>query len=485
MNAEQSVPISDLFAGTPRVVNVGLEMFVEDLAAQGARVVPVDWSPPGGGDPAVIAALEVLERPENIALIDAANQQAIDRIVSAQPMLIGFERAIDVIPGMTPTTILHAGPPIEFQRMSGPMRGAVTGALVFEGLAADVEEAARLAASGAIDFAPCHEHQAVGSMAGVTSASMFVHVVENATHGNRAYTNLSEQLAKVLRMGANDHAVIDRLVWMRDTLGPVLQQAIAAVGPIDLRLMLAQALHMGDECHNRNVAGTALLAQALAPGIVQADFDADKKVEVLEFIASSDYFSGPTWMATAKAALDAAHGIPGSSVVVTMARNGVEHGVRVSGLEEEGWFVGAAQRVVGPMFAGYKPEDAGLDIGDSAITETYGFGGFAMSAAPAITALVGGTAEDAIEVTHRMGGITVGRNPNVTIPLLDFVGLPTGIDVRSVAASGVLPVINTAIAHREAGIGMIGAGITHPPIEAFHSAVVALAERLSGGSSST
>ena len=473
-----STAASQLFGGQLNVVNIGLSMFEDDIRSQGAPVRTLDWTPPGGGKPEVIAALDALARPEIAERIVAANAEAVDRIKNAKPMLVGFGRAIDVVPGMTPTTILHSGPPVAWEDMSGPMKGAVTGALVFEGLATDLEDAARVAASGGITFSPCHEHQCVGSMAGVTSPSMYMHVVHNETHGNYAYTNLSEQLAKILRMGANDQSVIDRLVWMRDVLGPMLKEAVEFTGPIDLRLMLAQALHMGDEAHNRNIAGTVLLFQALAPGLLQSSFSEAQKKEVFDFIASSDYFSGPTWMATAKAALDAAHGIEGSTIVTTMARNGVEFGIRVSGLPGNHWLTGPAQKVIGPMFAGYKPEDSGLDIGDSAITETYGFGGFAMAAAPAIVALVGGTVEDAMAYTRDMALITTDQNPNVTIPALGFQGIPTGIDVRKVLETGIVPVINTAIAHKDAGIGMIGAGITHPPVDVFEKAILALADKL-------
>lgn len=469
-----STPIRELFSSPLDVVNVGLAMFEAEIAAQGTAVTSLDWTPPGGGDPAVVAALDALATGDGPDRIAAANEEAVTRITSAQPMLVGYGRALDVVPGMTATTILHAGPPITWERMSGPMKGAVTGALVFEGLAQDLEDAAAVAASGRVTFSPCHEHQSVGSMAGVTSASMYVHIVRNETHGNVAYTNLSEQMAKILRMGANDQSVIERLNWMRDVLGPMLKEAIEIGGPIDLRLMLAQALHMGDEAHNRNNAGTLLLFQALAPFLLRTSFTTEQKKEVFDFIASSDYFSGPTWMATAKAALDAANGVEGSTIVTTMARNGVEFGIRVAGLPGR-WFTGPAQNVVGPMFAGYKPEDSGLDIGDSAITETFGFGGFAMAAAPAIVALVGGTVEEAVGYTREMSQITTTENSHLTIPALGFQGLPTGIDVRKVMDTGILPLINTAIAHNEPGIGMIGAGITHPPIEAFQKATLALA----------
>ncbi|WOE67319.1 DUF1116 domain-containing protein [Aeromonas allosaccharophila] len=460
-----------LFNQPLNVVNVGIAMFHNDLKKQHVAVTQLDWAPPGLGNMAVVESLDRIAAPALADRVAAANKLALERIIQSHPVLIGYDQAINVVPGMTPTTILHAGPPVKWENMCGAMKGAVTGALVFEGLAANIEDAAVLAASGEITFSPCHEHDCVGSMAGVTSASMFMHIVENKTYGNRAYTNLSEQMAKILRMGANDQSVIDRLNWMRDVLGPMLRDAMKLAGEIDLRLMLAQALHMGDECHNRNNAGTTLLIQALTPWLIQTGFPVAQQREVFEFVASSDYFSGPTWMAMCKAAMDAAHGIEYSTVVTTMARNGVEFGLRVSGLPGV-WFTGPAQQVIGPMFAGYKPEDSGLDIGDSAITETYGIGGFAMATAPAIVALVGGTVDEAIDFSRKMGEITLGTNPNVTIPLLSFMGVPTAIDITRVGDSGILPVINTAIAHKDAGIGMIGAGIVYPPFECFEKAIL-------------
>lgn len=471
--------INELFTGKIHAINVGIEFFKDDIKKQNADAIHLEWKPPGGGKPEIIKALDSLENATLEQKIEEANKLAVERIINSQPVLIGYDQAINVVPGMTKTTILHSGPPITWDRMCGAMRGAVTGAIVFEGLAKDIEEAEKVAASGEITFSPCHEHDCVGSMAGVTSASMFMHVVKNKTYGNIAFTNMSEQMAKILRMGANDESVITRLNWMRDVLGPMLRDAMKIAGEIDLRLMLAQALHMGDECHNRNNAGTSLLIQALTPYILETDFTKEQKREVFDFVASSDYFSGPTWMAMSKCALDAAHGIEYSTVVTTMARNGVDFGIRVSGMPGNTWFVGPAQKVVGPMFAGYKPEDSGLDIGDSAITETYGIGGFAMAAAPAIVALVGGTVDEAIGYSTKMKEITLGENPNVTIPLLNFQGVPTGIDIRQVVQTGILPIINTAIAHKDAGIGMIGAGITHPPMEAFEKALLALSEKIS------
>jgi hypothetical protein len=314
-------------------------------------------------------------------------------------------------------------------------------------------------------------------MAGVTSASMYMHIVKNAVHGNVAYTNLSEQLAKILRMGANDQSVIDRLVWMRDVFGPMLKQAVEITGEIDLRSMLAQALHMGDEDHNRNIAGTLLFFQSLASAMLQTDFTTEQKKEVFDFIASSDYFSGPTWMAVSKCAMDAAHGVPNSTVVTTMCRNGTDFGLRVSNFEGFRWFTGPAQQVIGPMMGGYKPEDSGLDIGDSAITETYGIGGFAMAAAPAIVKFVGGDVPFALEATQRMYGITEGEHTAYTVPILEFRGTPTGIDVTKVVRTGILPQINTGMAGAVAGVGQVGAGLVTPPVQCFPAALASLARR--------
>lgn len=471
---------TDLFNEKLDVVNVGIGFINEDINQQGANSHQVDWTPPAGGNPELIELLDKLKNPETLEKIQKANEEAVNRIIQSKPVLIGFDKAINVVPNMTEKTIIHAGPPIEYQNMSGPMKGAVQGALVFEELASTLEEADTLAASGDIIFSPCHEHDSVGSMAGVTSANMYVHIIKNETYGNIAYTNLSEQLSKVLRFGANDQSVIDRLIWMRDVMGPMLRDAMKfAPEGIDLRILLSQALHMGDECHNRNVAGTTVLIQALTPYIVQTDFSKEQIKEVLDFVAASDYFSGPTWMGVAKAAMDAAHNVENSTIVTTMARNGVEFGIRVSGIGGNTWFTGPAQPVIGPMFAGYTQADAGLDMGDSAITETFGIGGFAMAAAPAIVPLVGGTVQEALNYSKEMLEITTAENPNITIPVLDFMGIPSGIDVLKVIETGIPPIINTAIAHKDPGIGMIGAGLTNPPMNVFDEALVALANKIS------
>jgi hypothetical protein len=356
------------------------------------------------------------------------------------------------------------------------MRGAIIGASLFEGWASSPEEAERLAESGAIAFDACHQHGAVGPMAGVVSPSMPILVVENTSAGNRSFATLNEGLGKVLRFGAYDESVLDRLRWFRDAFGPTLSRTLAATGPIDLKSITGQALQMGDEGHNRNVAATSLFVRSIAPTMVRTAGEADAAA-ALDFLRGNDHFFLNLSMAACKASLDAAHGIQGSSVVTAMSRNGVDFGVRLSGTGDA-WYLAPVGVPDGLYFPGYGPEDANPDLGDSAITETCGIGGFAMAAAPAIVRFVGGSAADALNYTREMYRITLERNPAFALPPLGFAGSPTGIDARRVVESGVQPVINTGIAHKLPGVGQIGAGIARAPLSCFADALRGLAAQL-------
>ncbi len=469
-----------LLEGEVRVVNLGLRSFADSIRAAGGAAVHVDWRPPAGGDVELARILESLEDENGSGWrepIASANAAALERLLAAEPRVIGIGRADAVIPRMDAETVLHAGPPVAWEDMCGPMRGAVIGGLLYEELAASAEEAAELAASGRIRFAPCHEHQAVGPMAGVITASMPVWIVENGAFGNRAFATLNEGLGKVLRYGAYSEEVVVRLVWMREVLAPLLAKALRAHGPLDLRSLLAQALQMGDEGHNRNRAATSLFIRELAPHLVRLTARRDDVARVFEFLNGNDHFTLNLSMPAAKCALDAAAEAPGSSLVTVMARNGTEFGVRLAGTGAR-WFTAPAPRVDGLYFPGYGPQDAAPDIGDSAITETGGYGGFAMAAAPAIVQFVGGSPERALETTRRMAKITLGESPVYRIPALGFRGTPTGIDALRVVETGILPAINTGIAHKDPGVGMIGAGLVTPPFECFAQAVQALAQTL-------
>lgn len=404
-----------------------------------------------------------------------ANRTAVERMMSARPMLRTVATAGEVIPGMHDRLLLHAGPPIEWERMSGPLRGAVIGAVLFEGWAEDEEEAARLAESGEVEFAPCHHHGAVGPMAGVISPSMAVYVVENVTHGNRSFSTLNEGYGKVLRYGAYSSEVLDRLRWLNDVMAPVLREALSDSEGLDIRALLAEALHMGDEGHNRNKAGSLLLLKLLAPLVARVAPDPKVAAAVLGFIGENALSVLNPVMAACKAMADAAHGVEGSTIVTAMARNGTDFGIRVSGIGDR-WFTAPAGTPKGLYFSGFSSADANADIGDSTITETAGIGGFAMAAAPAIVAFVSGVPSDATNATLEMYEITVAEHEHFTIPALDFRGTPTGIDIRAVVELGITPRINTGIAHREAGIGQVGAGLVRPPAEIFEEALLAFAE---------
>jgi hypothetical protein len=441
-------------------------------------VAPLDWRPPAAGDRELgLLAARLEDDREGIgARVASANAAAVERILGARPTLLGVRPASEAIADFEGRSLLHSGPPIAFEEMCGPVQGAIIGAALFEGWATSPAEARALASGGKIRFDACHHRGAVGPMAGVVSPSMPVVVVENEDRGNCAYATLNEGLGKVLRFGAYDESVLTRLRWFRDVLGPTLSTAIQAAGGIDLKSITAQALQMGDEGHNRNVAATSLFTRSLAPYLVETA-DASTAHAVLDFLRGNDHFFLNLSMAACKSAMDAAHGIEASTVVTAMARNGVRFGIRLAGTGDA-WFEVPVGVPDGLYFPGYGPEDANPDLGDSAITETSGIGGFAMAAAPAIVRFVGGTAEDALEFTRQMYRITLARNGGYGLPPLGFAGTPTGIDARRVVETGVAPVINTGIAHREAGVGQIGAGIARAPLDCFGAGLRELGRRL-------
>jgi uncharacterized protein DUF1116 len=449
-----------------RVVAVGAQLLADSLAEQAVDVVRVDWQPslPGTEPDLAVVATDPLRREANLRATRAA--------LAVQASLVDVAPASEVL-GLERGQFLHAGPPIDWARASGPLRGALMGAAALEGLVEDPEDAVALFETGtSVSLDPCHHHSAVGPMAGVVSASMWMFVIEDPASGRRTYCSLNEGLGKVLRYGAYSPKVLDRLRWMAGVLGPLLASAVREAGPVDVTGILTQMLQMGDEAHNRNRAGTLMLLRDLAPAMVGGD--AADVARALRFMGGNDHFFLNLAMPACKLALDAARDIEGSTMVVAMARNGTDFGIQVSGTGDE-WFTGPAQLADGLYLGDYGPDDANPDIGDSAITETAGIGGLAMATAPAIVRFVGGSVPDALATTQRMYDITVGENPAFGIPILEFRGTPTGIDVAAVVRSGVLPQINTGMAGRVAGTGQVGAGLVTPPMDCFTQALDALA----------
>jgi len=411
-------------------------------------------------------------------LIEQANDQALESMLKADPVLSDVRPAGEVIPALGDRMILHAGPPIGWERMCGPMKGAIAGIAVFEGWAANLDEAMEQAAKGAFDFHPNHHFDAVGPMTGMTTKSQPVMIVENRAFGNQAFCTINEGLGKVMRFGGNDGEVLARLAWLKDTLGPMLGQALRSSGGLELKNIVARGLTMGDEMHQRNVGCSGLFLRAIAPGLAKTGAPHDDLAQALGFIAGNDQFFLNVAMVMGKAIMDPARDIEGSTIVTAMSRNGTDFGIRVSSTGDR-WFTAPVEMPVGLYFPGFSESDANPDMGDSTIVETIGLGGFAMAAAPAVAGFVGaGAASEAADFTRTMGEITVVENPEWTIPALDYAGVPTGIDVRLVLETGIAPTINTGIAHKEPGIGQVGAGVVKAPMACFEQALMALANDL-------
>ena len=459
----------DLLRTPPRVVNVGLELFADTLAALRVPVVHIAWRPPAG--PRARALLARLDARREA--VERANAVAFDRLTGGEPVLVDCRPAREALE-LPERTVLHAGPPIDWARMCEPMRAAVLCALRYEGWAANDDAAEGLVRSGGVRLAPCHDWRAVGPMTGIVTASMPVLVVENRAHGNRAHATINEGLGRVLRFGANDDAVIARLTWLATEAGPLLGAALRAARGIGLRTLMAQALRMGDEMHQRNVAASALLVRALMPHVARVGQRHNAVARLAEFVAGNDQFFLNVAMAAAKALADPAAGVPEATLVTAMARNGADFGIRVAATGDR-WFTAPVEMPAGLYFPGFGAGDANPDLGDSAIVETVGLGGGAMAASPAVARFVGaGGLAEALAATEEIRDICHGEHPYFVIPTLDERGAPAGIDVRRVVETGVTPLINTGIAGRTAGTGQIGAGTARAPLACFEQALEAL-----------
>jgi hypothetical protein len=477
----------DLLHAPLGVINVGLDMFAPSVAGAGAPIESLDWRPPGDGDAGLAWRLAELAGDVGDAdapgsRVDRANAAAVERMLAAQPKLVDVAlRADEIWPELWANgkkTLTHAGAPIAWASMCDPMKGTMIGAMLYEGWARTPEEASERLARGDVAFLPNHDIRAVGPMSGAISPSMPVFVVRNATHGNMAYTNFSEGIGRVLRFGAYGPDVIERLKWIATVLAPAIKTALAALPDgVDLKAIQAQALLMGDEVHSRNAAATALFHMAIGGALAGSACDRARAREALDFIAATSQFFLNLSMVASKCIMDATHGVPASSIVTAIARNGVTTAIRVSGLGSR-WFESPSDTPVGLFFPGFGQEDANADLGDSAICETAGYGGQALAASPALVQLVGGSVAAAIDYSREMYHVTWTRNPVMSLPNLEFAGGPAGIDVRKVVDTGIRPVVTTGIAHKQAGVGQIGAGIVRVPMACFTQAVDALAAEL-------
>lgn len=464
--------ITTLFKGTLRVVNLGLESFCDALVSQGTDCTQIDWKPSAGGDQKLMEIVGATKNEET----RLANLEALRRINMGDPELVDIKFAREVFPDFDRYTVGHAGPPLKWEDMCGPLQGAVLGALIYEGVADSLEEAEKLVLAGKVRFVSNHSLGAVGPMTGMITYSMPLYEVKNQAFGNVAYCTFNEGLGKVMRFGANGPDVIERLQWLEKSLAPALKKALQLSGPISLKVIITKALSMGDEMHQRNIAASSLFVRTVMPFLVEAVEDREEMAKIARFVTGNDQFFLNLAMAAGKAIMDPVKNIPHCSVVTAMSRNGTNFGIKVSALGDR-WFEAPVLMPRGLYFPGFSEEDANPDIGDSAICETFGIGGVAMGSAPAVVRFVGAeSVSAAVAYSKDMEEITVGQSTHYLMPNMEFIGTPTGIEVGRVVETGILPVINTGMAHRKPGVGQIGAGIVKAPMDCFVKALRAFAE---------
>ena len=459
-----------------RVVNVGLDLLADSIHRQGRDVVTIDWRIPAAGDEQSIRALQRL-MGQQAELIDAANAEVFRRLDTASPMLTGVAKALDVVPRMTDRTILHSGPPLDWLEFCDPLRRSVRATVMAEGWARNRDEAEKLVESGEVTLDSANHHATVAPMATAIGPSDPVFVVGFDEY--TAYSPINQGPGKTAWFGVDEPEAVEHLAWLAQVAGPILRRAISSAGPIDVFAMATNGLHMGDDLHMRTQASGNLLLRHLFGDLI--DTSARYLADFARFWSANHLFFLNIAMAAAKATTTWASEVPNSSVVTAMARNGTTFGIRVAGAGDD-WFIAPALAVEHAMYySGYGPDTSAPDIGDSAVLELIGLGGPAAAGSPAVAAFVGGTMADARAVTEQLSHISIGRSSRFTIPTLDYLGTPVGVDIRKVVELQITPSINTGILHRSEGTGQIGAGLAAAPIDVFRAALLALDTKMQPG----
>ncbi|MGH3276131.1 MAG: DUF1116 domain-containing protein [Streptosporangiaceae bacterium] len=458
------------------VVNVGLRLLGDAVRAQQVPVLDVRWRIPAGGRQDLVGSLTSLLGPR-AARVDQANREVLRRLDEGSPLLTRIGSALSEVPGMTSSTILHCGPPLPWERFCDPLRRSVLAAIMAEGLADAPDAAGTLVAQDDVHLESASQHDTVLPMATALGPSAPVIVAKLPAGGNRAFSGLNQGPGKTAWFGVDGPEAVARLAFLRDAVGPVLNEALRASGPIDILAMVAQGLAMGDDSHMRSQATTNLLIRHLLPYLAEA---ADPRLpQVARFLSGNHLFFLNVAMAAAKAVTDWAAQVRDSSIVTGMARNGTTFGIRLAATGDR-WFQAPAPPVSDALYnPGFGPADGAPDIGDSAVLELAGLGAAAAAASPAVAAFLGGHMAAAVGATRAMDRICAGRSSRLTIPFLDFRGSPLGVDVRKVVETGITPSITTGILHRDAGTGQVGAGVAHAPLACFEEALTALDAGLS------
>jgi hypothetical protein len=455
------------------VVNVGLPMFADAVRDQGRPVQHVDWRIPAGGDLAAVAALEHLYG-DAAAGIDAANAEVVRRLDEGVPQLVGVATVGDAVPGVEGRMLLHCGPSLPYAEHCDPLQRSLRAATVAEGWAADVDEAGRLLASGAVTLDAANHHDTVVPMASAIGPSAPVLVVENREGGTRAFSPLNQGPGEVAWFGRDTDKAIARLRFLAETGGPAVATILERTGPLDVLAIAAQGITMGDDLHMRTQAATNLLTRTWLPHIAALP-DAVRE-PFAGYLGGNHLFFLNLAMAAAKSLQLWAEQVPGSSIVTTMSRNGTTFGIKLAGSRD--WHLPGAPPVGEALYnAGQGPETSAPDIGDSAVLELTGMGGPAAGNSPAVASFLGGTMADAAAATEGFRAICAGTSRRFTLPAMGFSGTPLGVDVRKVVELGITPKVTTGILHASDGSGQVGAGVATAPIECFVAALQDLADR--------
>ncbi|CAG9181526.1 oxamate carbamoyltransferase subunit AllG family protein [Cupriavidus pampae] len=347
-------------------------------------------------------------------------------------MWLGVRRRDAVLPDLSASVLLHAGPPFASpDAVPVAVRNAAIQALLYEGLASDAAAAARLLATGDVTLAPAQDYGVATPLAQVVSASMPLAMVGDGK--SYAYAPLIEGPPPALRFGTRDAAARTRMATVA-ACGVELIDGRLHTQPVAMMPLIADALANGDDCHGRTVAANAALVAALA-GL---------SANALDMVRANAGFVLPILMATA-----CWHLRRQASGVAAAGGNGVEFGVRLHGADT--WHTVSAAPPVGIRLPSHDATVALGAIGDSAVIDFGGLGGQALMFAPALRAdwqrwLPADLDTRRARVTDAVSGI---------------------VDPVCAREAACMPIVNLAILDLAGEAGLIGRGFYEAPLALF------------------
>ncbi len=391
-----------------------------------------------------------------------ADQESFNRLCESNPAWVGMvtaEQAID----LPQTTLLHAGPPFaSVGSVTQPILNSACIAAVFEGLAADFDEAETKIFAGDILLKPAQDFGVVTPLAAVVSSTMPLHHITDLNRPQiQAYAPINGGSRPAMRLGIRSKDVLDHIRWLNGPFASWIASGLQQ--PIELIPLAVAALKQGDDCHGYTPEGGRLMMSELEKNISDGIGDTDTR----KFIESSPSLFLNLWMAASKCMMMSASGVLESSFITAIAGNGLETGIQIAALPGR-WFQTSAQPPSG-RFDVDLPESRALPaIGDSAVVEGLGLGAMAIHLSPVQQNNLGEFLP--ADYSSVKENLLTGIHPGFS-----DLDCQLGLTARAADQLNRGPVIGLGILDKNGEKGRLGGGIYRMPVDVFKQAVQVLA----------